>query len=251
MAGLPGSPAPGLDTRRALRRSQPRPVPRRGVRTLYGPGKEGADARARRSALAQSQLHRHRAPASRADPRRRRGRCASAEVYGHLAVAVREKVEEIIGMAGTAPSGSPPFTPRAKKVLELSLREALQLNHNYIGTEHILLGLVHEGEGVAATVLVSLGADPGRGRKGNQPLWAKANDRRAELRTKSIALLGVDWRQPSRSVRECRASVSTEARFRTIEVTSGAGNPDPMPIQVVYCVQCGTTLHMFKGASTS
>ncbi len=76
--------------------------------------------------------------------------------------AVREKVEETIGMAGTAPSDSPPFTPRAKKVLELSLREALQLNHNYIGTEHILLGLVREGEGVAATVLISLGADPGR-----------------------------------------------------------------------------------------
>jgi ATP-dependent Clp protease ATP-binding subunit ClpC len=55
-------------------------------------------------------------------------------------------------MAGTTPSGSPPFTPRAKKVLELSLREALQLGHSYIGTEHILLGLVREGEGVAATV---------------------------------------------------------------------------------------------------
>ncbi len=73
--------------------------------------------------------------------------------------AVREKVEQTIGPAGSAPKGSPPFTPRAKKVLELSLREALQLGHNYIGTEHILLGLVREGEGVAAQVLVSLGAD--------------------------------------------------------------------------------------------
>src|SRR5258708_20265703 len=68
-------------------------------------------------------------------------------------------------MAGAAPSGSPPFTPRAKKVLELSLREALQLGHSYIGTEHMLLGLVREGEGVAATVLVSLGADLGRVRQ--------------------------------------------------------------------------------------
>src|SRR5699024_1476981 len=58
-----------------------------------------------------------------------------------------------------APSGHIPFTPRAKKVLELSLREALQLGHNYIGTEHILLGLIREGEGVAAQVLVKLGAD--------------------------------------------------------------------------------------------
>ena len=76
--------------------------------------------------------------------------------------AVRQKVEETIGMSGTLPTGSPPFTPRAKKVLELSLREALQLGHNYIGTEHILLGLVREGEGVAAQVLVSLGADLAR-----------------------------------------------------------------------------------------
>ena len=63
--------------------------------------------------------------------------------------AVRAQVEEIIGQGGSSPSGHIPFTPRAKKVLELSLREALQLGHNYIGTEHILLGLIREGEGVA------------------------------------------------------------------------------------------------------
>jgi ATP-dependent Clp protease ATP-binding subunit ClpC len=73
--------------------------------------------------------------------------------------AVRNQVEEIIGQGQQAPSGHIPFTPRAKKVLELSLREALQLGHNYIGTEHILLGLIREGEGVAAQVLVKLGAD--------------------------------------------------------------------------------------------
>jgi ATP-dependent Clp protease ATP-binding subunit ClpC len=73
--------------------------------------------------------------------------------------AVRQQVEEIIGQGQQAPSGHIPFTPRAKKVLELSLREALQLGHNYIGTEHILLGLIREGEGVAAQVLVKLGAD--------------------------------------------------------------------------------------------
>ncbi len=87
------------------------------------------------------------------------------ESLGISLEAVREKVEETMGVAGTAPSGSPPFTPRAKKVLELSLREALQLGHSYIGTEHMLLGLVREGEGVAATVLVSLGADLGRVRQ--------------------------------------------------------------------------------------
>ena len=81
------------------------------------------------------------------------------ESLGVSLEAVREKVEETIGPAGSSTTGSPPFTPRAKKVLELSLREALQLGHNYIGTEHMLLGLVREGEGVAAQVLVSLGAD--------------------------------------------------------------------------------------------
>jgi ATP-dependent Clp protease ATP-binding subunit ClpC len=73
--------------------------------------------------------------------------------------SVRSQVVEIIGQGSQAPSGHIPFTPRAKKVLELSLREALQLGHNYIGTEHILLGLIREGEGVAAQVLVKLGAE--------------------------------------------------------------------------------------------
>ena len=73
--------------------------------------------------------------------------------------SVRQQVVEIIGQGQQAPSGHIPFTPRAKKVLELSLREALQLGHNYIGTEHILLGLIREGEGVAAQVLQKLGAD--------------------------------------------------------------------------------------------
>jgi ATP-dependent Clp protease ATP-binding subunit ClpA len=76
--------------------------------------------------------------------------------------AVRQQVEEIIGKGQHAPSGHIPFTPRAKKVLELSLRESLQLGHDYIGTEHILLGLIREGEGVAAHVLVRLGADLNR-----------------------------------------------------------------------------------------
>jgi ATP-dependent Clp protease ATP-binding subunit ClpC len=79
--------------------------------------------------------------------------------------AVRQQVEEIIGRGQHAPSGHIPFTPRAKKVLELALREAIQLGHNYIGTEHILLGLIREGDGVAAQVLVRLGADLNRTRQ--------------------------------------------------------------------------------------
>ena len=87
------------------------------------------------------------------------------ETLGISLQAVRDQVEEIIGQGGSSPSGHIPFTPRAKKVLELSLREALQLGHNYIGTEHILLGLIREGEGVAAQVLTKLGADLSRVRQ--------------------------------------------------------------------------------------
>jgi ATP-dependent Clp protease ATP-binding subunit ClpC len=81
------------------------------------------------------------------------------ESLGISQEAVRQQVKEIVGRGRQPPSGHIPFTPRARNVLELSLREALQLGHNYIGTEHILLGLIREGEGVAAQVLVKLGAD--------------------------------------------------------------------------------------------
>jgi ATP-dependent Clp protease ATP-binding subunit ClpC len=81
------------------------------------------------------------------------------EQVGLTLERVREQIEEMIGHGEQSPSGHIPFTPRAKRVLELSLREALQLNHSYIGTEHILLGLIREGEGVACQVLIKLGAD--------------------------------------------------------------------------------------------
>ncbi|ACV77268.1 ATP-dependent Clp protease ATP-binding subunit [Nakamurella multipartita] len=96
------------------------------------------------------------------------GEGVAAKALESLGIAlegVRAQVEEIIGQGQQSPSGHIPFTPRAKKVLELSLREALQLGHNYIGTEHILLGLIREGEGVAAQVLVKLGADLNRVRQ--------------------------------------------------------------------------------------
>jgi ATP-dependent Clp protease ATP-binding subunit ClpA len=101
--------------------------------------------------------------------------------------AVRQQVEAIIGQGQQAPSGHIPFTPRTKKVLELALREATQLGHNYIGTEHILLGLIRESEGVAAQVLVRLGADLHRvrrqvillihGYQGKEPQTAQAESR--------------------------------------------------------------------------
>jgi ATP-dependent Clp protease ATP-binding subunit ClpA len=95
----------------------------------------------------------------------REGDGVAAKALASLGIsleAVRAQVEELIGQGQTAPTGHIPFTPRAKKVLELSLREALQLGHNYVGTEHILLGLIREGEGVAAQVLARFGADHAR-----------------------------------------------------------------------------------------
>jgi hypothetical protein len=87
------------------------------------------------------------------------------ESLGISLEAVRQQVGEIAGRGEQAPPGHIPFTPRAKKVLELTLRESLQLGHSYIGTEHILLGLIREGEGTAAQVLVRLGADLNRVRQ--------------------------------------------------------------------------------------
>src|SRR4029450_1589979 len=78
---------------------------------------------------------------------------ASLSALGYTHDDVQASVEAMIGRGKAPPGGHVPFTPRAKKVLELSLREALQLKHNYIGTEHILLGLIREGEGVAAQIL--------------------------------------------------------------------------------------------------
>src|SRR5687767_15024159 len=104
------------------------------------------------------------------------------ESLGISLPAVRTQVEEIIGHGGSAPAGHIPFTPRAKKVLELSLREALQLGHSDIGTEHILLGLLREGEGVAAQVLVRLGADLTRVRSRVIELLEGGGETRARTR---------------------------------------------------------------------
>ena len=176
------------------------------------------------------------------------GEGLAAEALAALGIsleAVRQKVEETIGVSGTAPMDPVPFTPRAKKVLELSLREALQMGHQYIGTEHILLGLVREGEGVAATVLVSLGAELPRVRQvviklisGGQAPYGpvKELDNAAD---RSAAAL--EPRCP-----RCRSSVSDGTRFRTIEVDSDVDDASPISIDVVYCVNCGTTLRMFK-----
>jgi Clp amino terminal domain, pathogenicity island component len=150
-------------------------------------------------------------------------------------------------MSGSAPIGPVPFTPRAKKVLELSLREALQMGHRYIGTEHLLLGLVREGEGVAATVLVSFGAELPRVRQeviklisgGQEPYGGGQVNELDTATDRSTATL--EPRCP-----RCRAGVTDGTRFRTIAVHPDVQDANPISIDVVYCVQFGTTLHMFK-----
>ena len=130
------------------------------------------------------------------------GEGVAAKVLESLEISLqdaRAQVEEIIGHGGQAPSGHIPFTPRAKRVLEFSLREALQLGHNYIGTEHVLLGLIREGEGVAAQVLANLGA------------------KLSDVRKRVIQLVSDD-----------PASVAT--------TTSARGAEDPPPARVVGAV---------------
>ncbi len=153
------------------------------------------------------------------------------EAFGVSLEEVRGEIEEIIGQGQSAHTGHIPFTPRAKKVLELSLREALQLGHNYIGTEHILLGLIAEGEGVGAQVLVKRGATLER------------------VRGEVVAL--IEAPQPGgqavpRPVHEepccpkCRTRLGESAAFRTLDVSSTEGQT--RAVTFVFCRSCGTWL---------
>jgi ATP-dependent Clp protease ATP-binding subunit ClpA len=138
------------------------------------------------------------------------------ESLGISLEAVRAQVEEIIGQGQSAPTGHIPFTPRAKKVLELSLREALSLGCNYIGTEHILLGLIREREGVAAQVLVTLGADRDRVRQQVvQLLGGYAGAVEADARTRLVrmtvpAAIREDEEQLAQVRREKEASIDAD-----------------------------------------
>jgi ATP-dependent Clp protease ATP-binding subunit ClpC len=163
------------------------------------------------------------------------------ESLGIRLEAVREKVEETIGPTGTSTSGSPPFTPRSKKVLELSLREALQLGHSYIGTEHILLGLVREGEGVAAQVLVGLGADLSRVRQQVIGLLSGSQVPAPEAKGRG----GPAPAAPLRCSR-CGAGLSESARYCNLEVLPAEDEAKPgqgpLSVTVLYCGRCGTLL---------
>jgi ATP-dependent Clp protease ATP-binding subunit ClpA len=158
----------------------------------------------------------------------------------------RGRVLEVVGRGDGPAAGHIPFTPRAKKVLELSLREALQLGHNYIGTEHILLGLIREGEGVAAQVLQNLGADLNRVR---QTVIQLLSESKGEPQTSEMKQM-----EPEDVAREplpteptedfptcpsCFASLAETLAVRSLEVTD---DEEPVTVRIAYCGRCGIAL---------
>jgi ATP-dependent Clp protease ATP-binding subunit ClpA len=180
------------------------------------------------------------------------------EALGVTLQAVREKVEETIGMSGSPPSGSPPFTPRAKKVLELAMRESLQLGHGHIGTEHLLLGIIREGEGVAFSVLLSLGADPGQVRQKVVELISGRTEE--ELRSGvgpivSIFEVGDDQGVTPRNPQcpQCRGALEETARYRMVDVSPDVDDEEPNRLQVVlvFCGRCGSTIAALPPAPPS
>jgi ATP-dependent Clp protease ATP-binding subunit ClpC len=157
--------------------------------------------------------------------------CQALVRHGMSLPAARTQIVEIIGEGIESPTGHIPFTPRAKKILEFSLREALQLGHNYIGTEHILLGMVREGEGVAAQVLAREGLTIG------------------QLRETVLDLLKANPEQRIAASRTWPRTVGTpscihppdQLRYRPLEILSEADQP-PIPAILVTCVNCSATI---------
>jgi ATP-dependent Clp protease ATP-binding subunit ClpC len=159
--------------------------------------------------------------------------------------AVREKVAEAIGPVGASTAGSPPFTARSKKVLELSLREALQLGDHHIGPEHILLGLVREGEGVGAQVLVNLGADLSVVRQTVVKLLSA--DVAIGEAVEGLTLRAT--RQPGEPplCPHCQTRLAGNLRYITLPAAADEpGEPDVGWI-FVYCSRCGRTLGSSAG----
>jgi len=191
----------------------------------------------------------------------------SLESLGISLDAVRTKVEETVGAAGRA-IGSPPFTPRAMKVLELSRREARQLGHQYIGTEHLLLGLVCEGEGVAAQVLMSLGGDLGRVRERVVEMLSGYQPAEEGEHSAGVVISGVtplpnrspdDLRSNRRTAPRCsgcRARLPESLTYQIVDVPGPAadgslpavaadnvdGDDPVMRIALVFCTSCGMTI---------
>jgi ATP-dependent Clp protease ATP-binding subunit ClpC len=156
------------------------------------------------------------------------------EALGVRLDAAREAVGRRGSGRGSPPTSQMPFTPRAKKVLELSLREALQLGHNYIGTEHVLLGLVAEGEGVGAQVLREFGAE------------LPAVRRQVMERLDAPGVATPPPPDPP-TCHGCGASLLNQIGSRAMAATDDAG-VRLQPILVVYCRSCGRSLGVLPGS---
>lgn len=178
------------------------------------------------------------------------GEGIAALALGQLGISlerIRIDVEAIVGRGSEPQSGNIPFTPRAKKVLELSLREALQLGHSYIGTEHILLGLVREGEGVAAQVLVRLGADLDRVRETVTELLPGSSESagRSPRRRRGRRIFE---EEPSGSPAAsedfpiCPSCSAPLAETMTVKVLEVTVDEQAAQVKVAYCSRCGTAL---------
>ena len=160
--------------------------------------------------------------------------------------AVRRQVEVIVGTGQVSPTGHIPFTPRAKKVLELSLREALQLGHNDIGTEHILLGLIREGEGVAAQVLQELGVDLNRVRQTVSQLlegWTDVAEasggEQAGARVMATAAPVESIGDDAPLCPNCFGALDETLAVRVLETTAEGEAPS---VKIAYCTRCGVAL---------
>jgi ATP-dependent Clp protease ATP-binding subunit ClpA len=195
------------------------------------------------------------------------------EALGLDLVQVRARVEEMIGHGSRAPTGHIPFTPRAKKVLEFSLRESIDLGVKYIGTEHILLGLLREGEGIAAGVLRDQGVTLAVARQEVVGLLAmtEASVTEAASATETAAAAasgqpvdaprrGPSWRverlRPNVRLRRregdpertptcprCDADLTESVRYRVQDVAAGSvtddDKPPPRKVAFLYCAECG------------
>jgi ATP-dependent Clp protease ATP-binding subunit ClpA len=190
------------------------------------------------------------------------GEGVAAQVLVSLGIPLeraRREVEAMVGAGGHAPSGHIPFTPRAKKVLELSLREALRLGHNYIGTEHLLLGVLREGEGVAAQVLLRLGGDLERVARevveqiepgvadtpsGERIEWpAEMSEQEVVGRTGTSGVShfrGVAGSLDSPVCPRCQGGLERTARIAVFDVPDASG--ETRPIRFVFCSACGEAL---------
>jgi ATP-dependent Clp protease ATP-binding subunit ClpC len=156
---------------------------------------------------------------------------------------VRDAVAAQVTFRGPGPFGAPPFTPGAKKVLELALREARQLGYDHIGAEHLLLGLVREGEGVAARTLASLGAEVERVRQAVLGLLAgQPPERRLGPRATMVATARPGGPPPI--CMRCGTSLASSARYASLEVPPAEPptGDEPLTARIVFCSSCGGAL---------